>query len=75
MTECSFCGGVEFDMQQFSEKITKSGVDKWVLMDSSCCLHCGEDVITTEQIFINEQRVRDAFEAQPQESGSETGGN
>ena len=61
---CRSCGGVEFEMDQGVEKITRGKKHRWILMESSWCKACGEDVITTKQIEINECRIRDAFKGQ-----------
>lgn len=60
MTQCHFCKSQTVSQHSEIETNQYKGQAYDVLIDYSVCDHCGEEVITTEQIYINEARVREA---------------
>lgn len=60
MTQCRFCKSQDMSQHSSAETSKYKGQTYEVLIDYSICNHCGEEVITTDQIHINEMRVREA---------------
>ena len=60
MIHCHFCGSDAVSQHSSMETYQYKQQAYDVLVDYSVCNQCSEEVITTEQIHINEARVREA---------------
>lgn len=60
MIHCHFCGADAVSRHSSMETYQYKQQAYEVLVDYSVCNDCGEEVITTEQIHINEARIREA---------------
>ncbi len=60
MIHCHFCGSDAVSQHSSMETYQYKQQAYEVLVDYSVCNQCSEEVITTEQIHINEARVREA---------------
>ena len=57
---CHFCGVYAVSQHSSMETYQYKQQAYEVLVDYSVCNQCSEEVITTEQIHINEARIREA---------------